>query len=103
MNHHFSLIENAKFGTGGYAMIIIYFVSLDKPEFTEYAKKLSAKTDPASCFIMAWLLVMGKNTNVPENKKLMKFLRENCKRNNWDLTEWLKTQSKVSNRLKYIR
>ena len=95
MNHHFSLIENAKFGTGGYAMIIIYFVSLDKPEFTEYAKKLSAKTDIMNCYGMAWWIVMGRNETRPEYQNLITFLREHCKRNNWDLTEWMKTQSKV--------
>ena len=80
-------------------MIIYYFLSLDKPEFTEYAKKLSAKTKIMYCFNIAWWIVLGPNDFVFEHQKLMTFLREHCKRNKWDLTEWLKTQSKVKNHL----
>ena len=92
-------MENAKIGKEGYAMVVYYFLSLDKPEFTEYAKKLSAKTARINCFNMAWLMVMGKNESNVELQKLITFLREHCKRNNWDLTEWFKTQSKVKNHL----
>ena len=80
-------------------MIVYYFLSLDKPEFTEYAKKLSAKTARINCFNIAWWIVMGKNDSIVELQKLITFLREHCKRNNWDLTEWFKTQSKVKNHL----
>ena len=99
--NHFSLAENAKIGKLGYAILVYYFLSLDKPEFTEYAKKLSKKTKRGKCFSIAWWIVMGKNvhSNV-ELQKMITFLRENCERNKWDLTEWLKTQSKVSNHLK---
>ena len=87
-------------------MIMFYFLSLDKPEFTEHAKKLSTKTDRKSCFNMAWWMILGncRNSNIKskniQSQKLIKFLREYCERNNWDLTEWLKIQSKVSNHLK---
>ena len=95
IKHHFSLMENAKIGKEGYAMVVYYFLSLDKPEFTEYAKKLSAKTARINCFNMAWWIVLGYNDPNVLIQKLITFLRENCERNEWDLTEWLKTQSKV--------
>ena len=96
---HFSLTEKAKLIEEGYAMIVYYFLSLEKPEFTEYAKKLSAKTDRINCFNIAWWIVIGQNDSDAELQKLITFLREHCKRNNWDLTEWFKTQSKVKNHL----
>ena len=84
-------------------MVIYYFVSLDKPEFTEYAKKLCSKTNLSRCFAVAWWLVLGDANLVNdvngEYQKLRTFLQEHCKRNKWDLTEWLKTQSKVKNPL----
>ena len=88
-------MEKAKIGKAGYAMVIYYFLSLDKPEFTEYAKKLSEKTERSNCFNMAWWVVMGQNDTRDGVQKLINFLRENCDRNNWDLFEWFKTQSKV--------
>ena len=88
-------MENAKLGKDGYALIIIYFLSLDKPEFTEYAKKISAKSERMNCFNVTWWIVMDMNMTNPDYQKLFTFFRENCKRNNWDLIEWLKTQSEV--------
>ena len=93
-------MENAKLNKEGYAMIIFYFLSLNKPEFTEYAKKLTKKTKRINCFNVAWCIVIGQNTPVVETQKLITFIREYCERNNWDLTEWFKTQSKVSNHFK---
>jgi len=93
-------MEKAKLSKEGYAMIIFYFLSLDKPEFTEYAKKLSSKTERVNCFNLAWWMVMGRGESKVELQKLNKFLREHCKRNKFNLTEWFKTQRKVKNHLK---
>ena len=90
----------SKLNREGYAMIVFYFLSLDKPEFTVYAKKLSEKTARINCFNIAWWMVMGNNDSDVELQKLITFIREYCERNEWDLTEWLKTQRKVSNQRK---
>ena len=80
----------------GYALIMFYFLSLDKPEFAQYAEDLSWYTKRADYYYMAWYLTMGyTDTSNQEYQRLITFLRENCERNGWDLTEWLKTQSKV--------
>ena len=85
-------------GSVGYAILVYYFLSLDKPEFTEYAKILSAKTERMHCFNFAWWMVLGQNLDSNDKlQKMITFLRENCERNKWDLTEWFKTQSKVEN------
>ena len=86
-------MEKSNLGQDGYAMIIFYFLSLDKPEFTEFAKKLSGKTTRKECNSIAWLIILDKGDSNAEVQKLMTFLRENCIRNKWDITEWLKIQS----------
>ena len=88
-------MKKAKFEARGYAMIMFYFLSLDKPEFTQYAKELSLHTTRDDYFFVAWFLTMEYTTSQLEYQKVITFLRENCKRNGWNLTEWLKTQSKV--------
>ena len=85
----------AKFGARGYAMIMFYFLSLNKPEFTQYAKELSLHTTRDDYYFIAWFLTMDNTPSRPEYQKVTTFLRENCKRNDWNLTEWLKIQSKV--------
>ena len=89
-------MEKSKLGQDGHAMVILYFLSLDKPEFSEYAQKLSVKTTRKDCNSIAWQIMMDKGDPNAEIQKLMAFLRENCIRNKWDITEWLKIQSKVS-------
>ena len=42
------------------------------------------------------------NYGLQEYQKVITFLRENCERNGWNLTEWLKIQSKVWTRLKAV-
>ena len=93
MKRFFSLIEKEKYEARGYSLIMFYFLSLEKPEFTQYAKELSRNVTIDDSFFMAWFLTM----DYPERTypKLITFIRENCKRNGWDLTEWLKIQSKV--------
>ena len=96
MQDYFSLLKKAGYEAKGYAMIMFYFLSLDKPEFTQYAKELSLHTTIEDYFFMAWYLAMGHNkTNRQEYQKVATFLRENCERNGWNLTEWLKIRSKV--------
>ena len=97
MKIYFSLIRKAKYEAKGYSMIMFYFLSLNKPEFAQYAEDLSWHTTKADYYYLAWYLTMGYNTGSTnqEYQKLITFLRENCERNGWDFTEWLKTQSKV--------
>merc|ERR1712131_119811 len=78
------------------ALVIIFFVSLDKPELVECAKKLANKeTFVKDCFYMSWCLSLGKTfERVPEYGKMAAFLRQHCERKNWNITEWLKIQSK---------
>ena len=97
MKLYFSLMIKAKFGARGYAMIMFYFLSLNKPEFTQYAKELSLHTTRDDYYFIAWFLTMDNTPSRPEYQKVTTFLRENCKRNDWNLTEWLKIQSKVWN------
>ena len=81
------------------ALVIIFFVSLDIPELVECAKKLANKeTFVKDCFYMSWCLSLGKTfERVPEYSKMAAFLRQHCERKNWNITEWLKIQSKSSN------
>ena len=91
-----SLMKKAKFEAKGYSMIMFYFLSLDKPEFTQYAEDVSWHATKEDYFYMSWYLTMNHADHFnQEYQKLFTFLRENCKRNGWDLTEWLKIQSKV--------
>ena len=91
----------ARYEAKGYSMIMFYFLSLDKPEFTQYAEDVSWHCTKQDYFYMAWYLTMNKTHHQPkltsnqEYQKLITFLKENCKRNGWDLTDWLKIQSKV--------
>jgi len=76
-------------------MIILYFVSIEKPEFNRFADKLSAKTNLTICQAMAWSLLDEDRTSLDtEDEKLAFFILEYCKRNDWDLMEWLKIQTK---------
>ena len=80
-------------------LVIIFFVSLDKEEFTQCAKELACKvTYKKDCFYISWLLAIGKTfKSMPESNKMVLFMRQHCEGNNWDMTEWLKIQSKSLN------
>ena len=92
------MIERAKLGAKGHAMLVYYFLSLEKPEFTEFARQLSAKTSKNACYTMAWYFVMD-HTNPNDctifECNIITFIKENCERNKWDMSQWLKTQSKA--------
>ena len=90
---YLSLAES-KIESKGYAMIMYYFLSLDKPEFNQFAKELSSKTTIDDCYAMAWCFHMGNVYTSPTVNEIMTFLREHCNRNKWDMNEWLKTQTK---------
>ena len=71
-------------------MIILYLLSLGKPEFTQFAKDLASETTADSCLAVAWILSRKRTfPHFEEYKKIVDFLKDNCKRNKWDLTEWL--------------
>ena len=79
-------------------MIILYLLSLEKPEFTQFAKDLAPETTADSCLAVAWIL--SRKQTFPHKKeyaKIVDFLTDNCKRNKWDLTEWLIIQREVRN------
>ena len=66
--------------------------SLAKNDFTKYAVFLSETTSLNHCYAMSWMFIIGKGFD-KEYKKIEKFIRENCERNKWNLSKWLKTQS----------
>ena len=93
----FSLI-GSKLDQSGVALVIFYFLSLEKPEFTKFANELSTKSDLTHCFSMLGQLIYGEcydSVYDEECLKVMEFIREYCRRNDWDLAEWLKIQMKV--------
>ena len=115
----FSLIQS-KLGHNGISLIILYFVSIEKPEFNRFADKLSVKTNVTICQAMAWSLIDDDRTRQgskldeirkeirwsrnfcwsydnsldTEDEKIAFFILEYCKGNDWDLIEWLKIQTK---------
>ena len=90
-NNYFSLAV-AKLRRGGIAMVLFYLVSLEKPEFTEFAKRLSARTTLEKCFATAWTMSLGYRYE-GEADQLVKFLQEHCSNNEWNFDAWLKLQS----------
>ena len=88
----------SKLDQSGIAVVMFYFVSLDKPEFTQFANELTIKCDLTHCFSMLGQLIYGKCYELVNDKECLKvidFIRENCKRNGWDLKKWLEIQMKV--------
>ena len=81
-----------RLGQKGAALIIFYFLSLDKNDLTKYAVLLSERTTLDQCYAMVGMFIMGKCFG-GEYKKIENFIRENCERNKWNLSKWLKTQS----------
>ena len=55
----FSLI-GSKLDQSGVALVIFYFLSLEKPEFTKFANELSTKSDLTHCFSMLGQLIYGE-------------------------------------------
>ena len=91
----FSLMES-KLDQSGIAVVMFYFVSLDKPEFTQFANELTMKCDLTHCFSMLGQLIYGKELIYDkECLKVIEFIREYCKRNCWNLKKWLEIQMKV--------
>ena len=93
-------MATSKLGPTGIAMVIFYFVSLDKPEFTQFAETLSVRTTLDKCFSTAWRLSMESRYE-GEKGKIATFLEENCSNIEWNFNGWLKRQSqKVENLFK---
>ena len=92
----FSLMTSKKLDQAGTALVILYFVSQDKPEFTQFAKELSYKSSLTHCFSVMSQLIYKKSYD-DESEKIMNFLRGYCKRNDWTLSKWLEIQMKVLN------
>ena len=74
MKLYFSQLKKARYDAKGYAMIMFYFLSLNKPEFTQYAKELSLHTTMEDYFFVAWFLAMDYDPPKQEYKKVMTFL-----------------------------
>ena len=75
---------------------MLYFVSIEKDEFNEFAEKLSKNMKLDDCYILAWKIgIMKKNFKNEEVQKLVVFIRNHCKRNELPLIEWLKVQRRV--------
>ena len=82
--------------------MMIYFVSLDKPEFTQFAEQISKKTTWDQCLAMAWSLyadyTFPSGSTAAGIKlqlnQIITFLKDYCKRNKWEMSDWLKIQMK---------
>ena len=117
MSFNFRL-SNSNVGSMGNALIMFYFVSINKPEFDDFAEKLSTKSKSrlvtnrwfvnsrceflSDCYTAAWCTMVEDDfeRDFLQTKTVATFLREHCTRNDLNLTEWLKTQSKVRNNFK---
>ena len=88
----------SNFDNRGYALIIMYLLSLENPEFTQFANELAPRTTEDSCLAIAWILTRKQTFN-PEGdySKIVDFLEDNCERNNWNMEEWVISQRKVRN------
>ena len=77
----------------GRALIMFYFVSQDKPEFNQFADRISRGTSLGQCYATAWAVSAGYDFPAAEKvNEIMTFLRDYCKRNNWVLLDWLQIQ-----------
>ena len=81
-----------RLGPKGTALVIFYFLSLDKNEFTQFAVHLSENTSLDQCYAMSWMLTIGKGFD-GEYNKIETFLKKHCEENKWKIGKWLKTQS----------
>ena len=78
------------------AMIIFYFLSLNKPEFTEFAQEFAEDISKDKCLAMAWYLSSDyRPTDHTEGgeefNELMVFIKDYCKQKGLTMMEWLKT------------
>ena len=87
----------ANFDNRGYAMIIMYLLSLEKPEFIQFAKELAPRTTMDSCLAIAWILSRKQNFEPGNYSKIVDFLNDNCRRNKWGMTKWVTIQREVRN------
>lgn len=87
----------ANFDHRGYAIVIMYLLSLEKPEFTQFAIELAPKTITDSCLATAWILSNKQTFTKEDYAKLVIFLHDNCERNQWDMNEWVSIQMEVRN------
>ena len=72
---------------------MFYFVSIEKEEFNDFARKLSKNIELNDCYTLAWKIgVMKENFKNEEVQNLVVFIRNHCKRNRLNLIEWLKVQ-----------
>ena len=78
-------------------MIIFYFLSLNKPEFTEFAQEFAEDISKDKCLAMAWYLSSDyRPTDHTEDgreefNELMVFIKDYCKQKGLTMMEWLKT------------
>ena len=86
----FSLLKN--FGPKGHALVMLYFVSLDKPEFIQFAEQISTKTSLDQCYAMGWVVSANYTFPVKQVDEMMSFLRDCANRDNWEVSVWLKNQ-----------
>ena len=96
-HNYFRLLKKEKFGNKGYALIIMYLLSLEKPVLTQFAKELAPETSLDSCLAAAWILSHKLYFTSNEYDKIVDFFYNNCERNKWNMTEWVKLQRKVCN------
>ena len=85
-------------------LIIIYFLSIEKQEFFEFAFTLMKDVDDSvdikltqkDFHAIAWKMgVMKKNFKNEVVQKLVVFIQNHCERNGLPLIEWLKVQRRV--------
>ena len=86
------------------SMIIFYFLSLNKPEFTDFSQELADQVTKDKCLSMAWYLSSGsKPTSYTESmdgngdddlNQMIVFLNGYCTRKRFTMIEWLKSQMK---------
>ena len=80
----------------GCALVILYFVSLDKPEFTQFAEHLFEQTTIVQCQATCWIISRGQiySGTCQKRNEIISFLRDYCKQNKWEMLDWLDTQMK---------
>ena len=80
------------------SMLIFYFISLNKPEFTQFAQKIAKKTNKDLCYATAWALVSSMDYETTSPNKyyddILLFLKDYCTRNNEKISDWLLNQMK---------
>ena len=75
----------------------MYLLSLEKPEFTQFANELAPRTTEDSCLAIAWILSRKQNFNSKDYSSIVDFLNDYCERNKWNMAEWIIIQREVRN------